>query len=92
MQLPSTLLNPSLKNEKNPPRQKLLIFQEMELSDSKIKKIFLKRKLFLCFQINPALFSPSLKNKKNSPRENCLYSRKMELSSSHIEKFFTFSQ
>ena len=50
MELPSALLGPSLK-KKNPPRKKFLIFQEMELSDSKIKKIliFSQKKAFHIF-------------------------------------------
>ena len=42
--------------KKNPPRKNFLIFQEMELFDSMIKK-FLKRKLFLYFgKLNSGLF------------------------------------
>ena len=64
MQLPSTFLGPSSKNKKNPPRKNFLIFQEMELSDSKIKKylIFSQKKAFLIFpEMEPCTFQPKLK-------------------------------
>ena len=40
------------KNNKNPPRKRFLIFSEMELSSSNIKKIriFSQKKAFLIFQ------------------------------------------
>ena len=38
MELASAFLGPSLKIEKNPPRTKFLIFQEMELSSSNAEK------------------------------------------------------
>ena len=51
MELPSVLLDPSSKTDKNPPRKIFCIFQEMELCDSKIKKflIFSEKKAFLIF-------------------------------------------
>ena len=66
MQLPGTLLYAGSKNKNNQHRRKFLVFQETELSDSKIKNVlyFLKRKLFLYFRKwNPAIFKSSSKNK-----------------------------
>ena len=39
MELLGALLGPSLKNKKNSPQKKVLIFQEMGLSSSNIKKL-----------------------------------------------------
>ena len=51
MQLPGALFSSSSKIKKNLPRIKFLIFQEMELYNSKIKKflIFSQKKAFLIF-------------------------------------------
>ena len=38
MQLPGAFLDPSSKNEKNPPRKKFLIFQKSKLFSSNIKE------------------------------------------------------
>ena len=49
MGLPGALFSPSSKNKKKPTPQKCLIFQDMELSSSNIKKIaiFYEKKAFL---------------------------------------------
>ena len=46
------LLSPSLKNKKNPPPKKFLVFWEMELSGSNIIffVIFSQKKAFLIFR------------------------------------------
>ena len=72
-------LSPSLKKIKikesnptptSPQPPKIVIFQEIKLSESKNKN-------FLYFwKCKPALFSPSSKNKKNLPGENFLCFRK----------------
>ena len=57
------------KIEKIHLEKKFLMFQEMELSDSKTKKLLIifQKKTSLKFQIwKPALFSPSSKNIKTS--------------------------
>ena len=56
MHLPGSLLCPSSKNKKNPPREKFFIFKEMKLSNSYICYIFSKKKAFLIFpEIKPAI-------------------------------------
>ena len=66
--LPGTIPSQRPKKQKKSVSKKFLIFPEIELSSSNIKKkflYFLERKLFLYFlKWKPALFSPSLKNKK----------------------------
>ena len=60
------------KNKKNLPRKKFLIFPEMELSSSNIKKIliFSQKKVFLIFpKMEPCTFQPKLEKKKNPPGE-----------------------
>ena len=58
------LFSPSSRNKKtNPSRKNFLIFQEMELFDSKIKKflIFSQKKAFLIFpEMEPCTFQPKL--------------------------------
>ena len=81
MELPRVLFSPRSKNKKNPPRKKFLIFHEMELSSSNIKKILIF--FYICFSRDETLHFPvqaqKIKNKK-SPQGNSLYSWKMELS------------
>ena len=48
MELPNALLGPSLKNKKSQSRKIFLIFQEMELSDSKIKNFFIFPEMKSC--------------------------------------------
>ena len=43
MELPGALFKSKLEKHKNPPRKKFLIFCEMELSGSNIKKILIFR-------------------------------------------------
>ena len=63
MQLPSALFKPKLKKQKNPPRNKILLFREMELSGSNIKKL-------LCFEkwrpLNNSLYFRKQKPSKTS--------------------------
>ena len=47
MQLPSAFSRPSSKKFKKSPSKKFLIFQEMELSGSKIKKVLIFQKIKL---------------------------------------------
>ena len=68
------LLGPSSKNKKNYPEKKFLLFQKMELSDSKIKKYLIfsqKKKMdFLYFsKWNPALLAQPQKIKRSTPRK-----------------------
>ena len=74
-----TLPSSSPKNKKYPPCKKLLIFPEMGLSSSNIKKIliFSQKKAFLTFpEMEPYTFqtnftpSPTPTPKKNPTREN----------------------
>ena len=63
MQLSSALFSLSSKNKKNPPLKKFLIFQEMELCSSNIKKnlIFSQKKAFLIFpEMEPYTFQSKL--------------------------------
>ena len=70
------------KIEKNAPGKKILIFQETELSDSKIKKVL----IFL--EIEPCTFQAKLeKIKKKQPPQKFLIFREMHLFSSYIKKF-----
>ena len=77
------LFTPSSKKLKNAPRKKFVIFQEIKLSNCKIKKflVFSKESFsFISWKWNPdVLFSPSLK--KNQPRKKVLIFQEMELSS-----------
>ena len=67
-------------NKKNPLPKKFLIFQGMELSDSKIKK-------FLTFpEMEPCTFQPKLEKLKK------IHPGKMELSGFNIKKFLIVSQ
>ena len=86
MELPRVLFSPSSKNEKNPPRKKFLIFHEMELSSSNIKK-FLYFLIFAFPEMKPGIFQSKLKKfkKKKSPQGNSLYSWIMELSNCNIK-------
>ena len=65
MQLPSALLSPNAtKNKKNQLWKKILIFVEMELFSSNVKKIliFSQKKAFPIFlQMKPCTFYPKLK-------------------------------
>ena len=68
------LLGPSSKNKNNYPEKKFLLFQKMELSDSKIKKYLIfsqkKKNGFLIFlKMEPCTFSPTSKNKKIHPKK-----------------------
>ena len=70
------------KKQKNPPPKKFLIFQEMGLSYSNIKKIVVllsQKKYFILFpKIEPCTSSPEPKIffKKVCPEKNSLYFRK----------------
>ena len=78
---PCTFQSKLEKIEKNAPGKKILIFQETELSDSKIKKVL----IFL--EIEPCTFQAKLeKIKKNSPQK-IPYIWEMHLFSSYIKKF-----
>ena len=62
-------------------QSKFLVFPEMEVSRSDIKKFlyFIKRKHLLYFQKrSPVLFSPSSKNKTTPPQEYLLCFRKQK--------------
>ena len=51
------------------------MFQEMELCDSKIKKIFIfsQKEAFLIFlEMEPCTFQPMLKKKKNKKKQELL--------------------
>ena len=87
MQLPGAL---STQVQKTTPKR-FLTFQEMKISDSKIKRfpIFSQKKAFLTF---PVISSQAQKIKKNLPWENFLYSRNMELSNSKIKKLHIFQE
>ena len=60
MQLPSALFRPNSKNKKNHSKKKILIFQEMELPDSKISNIFSKESFLIFPEIEPWNFQPML--------------------------------
>ena len=76
------LLHQSSKNKKNPPRKNFLIFREIKIFDSKIKKciIFPQKKAFLIFQEmeTPKTFciSVTLIFRKTETLKNFLYLRK----------------
>ena len=75
MELPGALSGPSSKNKKNASRKKCLIFREMELSDSNIKK-------FLMF---------SYISGNGNPEKNSLHFRKQKpLKASYILGKVTF--
>ena len=92
MELTRVLFSPSSKNEKNPPRKKFLIFHEMELSSSNIKK-FLYFLTFAFPEMKPGIFQSKLKKlkkkkkkkKKQTPQGNSLYSWIIELSNCNIK-------
>ena len=57
------------KNKKSLPQEKLLIFREMKLSDSKIKRFLIFTEMEL-WTFQPKLKKkPNSNNKKNTPRE-----------------------
>ena len=70
------------QNKKIRPEKKFLIFREIELSNSKIKK-------FLIFSQKspPHFLVQARKNEKNPPRKKFLLSQEMELFTSNIKKF-----
>ena len=66
------LLHQSSKNKKNPPRKNFLIFREIKIFDSKIKKciIFFQKKAFLVFpEMQPCTFRSKIENKKIYPEK-----------------------
>ena len=69
------------QNKKIRPEKKFLIFREIELSNSKIKK-------FLIFSQKspPHFLVQARKNEKNPPRKKFLLSQEMELFTSNIKK------
>ena len=65
-----------MKNKKDARGKDFLIFQEMELSSSNIKKnlIFSQKKTLLMFlEMEPCTFQTKLKKIKNPPQEKFLY-------------------
>ena len=81
MDLPSALLVPSSKNKKKFTPKFIVMLQDMELLESKIKKLksFFQKKTFSRISGNGTLhlfFFLILKNRKKQPRGNLLYSRK----------------
>ena len=68
MELTRVLFSPSSKNEKNPPRKKFLIFHEMELSSSNIKK-FLYFLTFAFPEMKPGIFQSKLKKLKKKKKK-----------------------